>query len=100
MDDYFQESGRAGRSGEFATSTIFWKPIDTSFKKDSTKSHDVELNSVRKYLERCDICRRCQLLEYFDSSIVKTLDRRDPLTCCDVCVEVHAPCVHKLSLTD
>ena len=34
VEDYFQESGRAGRSGSFAKSTIFWKPVDAPLKKD------------------------------------------------------------------
>ena len=28
LDDYFQESGRAGRSGEQASSIVFWCPPD------------------------------------------------------------------------
>ena len=28
LDDYFQECGRAGRSGEQAFSTVFWCPPD------------------------------------------------------------------------
>ncbi len=28
IENYFQESGRAGRSGAIAKSTIFWKPVD------------------------------------------------------------------------
>ena len=30
LEDYFQESGRAGRSGGDAVSTIYWKPVDSS----------------------------------------------------------------------
>lgn len=51
LDDYFQESGRAGPSGDFATSTVYWCPIDAPLRKDSSKPHDVEVNLVRKYLE-------------------------------------------------
>ena len=28
LEDYFQESGRAGRNGEDAVSTVYWKPVD------------------------------------------------------------------------
>ena len=28
IDDYFQESGRGVRSGDYARSVVFWKPID------------------------------------------------------------------------
>ena len=34
LDDYFQELGRAGRSGASATSTVYWQPIDAPLKKD------------------------------------------------------------------
>ena len=34
IDDYFQESGRSGRSGDHATSVIYWKPIDAPSRKD------------------------------------------------------------------
>lgn len=45
-------------------------------------------------------CRRCQLIDYFDCSLVKTLPRQDPLTCCDVCVQIHTPELQKLMLDD
>ena len=33
LDDYFQESGRAGCSGDFATSTVYWRPIDAPLRR-------------------------------------------------------------------
>ena len=30
LEDYFQESGRGGRSGGDAESTIYWTPVDLS----------------------------------------------------------------------
>ena len=40
LDDYLQESGRAGRSGEQAKSIIFWKPADAPLHPDlSTPSN-------------------------------------------------------------
>lgn len=36
IDDYFQESGRAGRTGELSVSTVFWSPPDVSLRKDTT----------------------------------------------------------------
>lgn len=76
LDDYFQESGRAGRSSASATSTVYWQPIDAPLRKDSNKPHDVEVNLVRSYLENCEGCRRCQLIDYFDCSLVKSLRSR------------------------
>ena len=36
IDDYFQESGRGGRSGDYACSIVFWKPLDCPVKKEPT----------------------------------------------------------------
>ena len=73
IEDYFQESGRAGRSGELATSTIFWKPQDAPLRKDLSDPRAVEVAAVRKYLEDKDTCRRVQLLRYFDSALLCSL---------------------------
>ena len=34
LDDYFQESGRAGRGGKQSTSTIYWAPSDIPARQD------------------------------------------------------------------
>ena len=85
IDDYFQESGRGGRSGEQAKSTVFWKPADAPLRKDQTIPGNVELATIRRYLENTSECRRVQLLRYFNPVLIKTLHHRDPLLCCDVC---------------
>ena len=33
IDDFIQESGRAGRSGTQATSIVYWKPVDARVRK-------------------------------------------------------------------
>ena len=38
IDDFFQESGRAGRSGAQAKSVVYWKPSDAPLKRVLTKS--------------------------------------------------------------
>ncbi len=48
LEDYFQESGRGGRSGEDAVSTIYWKPVDW---QQPTTTRDHELIAVRRYVE-------------------------------------------------
>ncbi len=49
LDDYFQESGRAGRSGEDSTSTIYWMPPRSS---QAVQDHrQAEVTAVRRYLE-------------------------------------------------
>ena len=80
LEDYFQESGRGGRSGEDAVSTIFWKPADCPVKKQPTTIRDHELITVRRYLENVTACRRKWLLEYFDVKLTMESSH-----CCDNC---------------
>ena len=88
IEDYYQELGRAGRSGAQAKSTIFWKPCEAPLRKNILSPRDAELAAVRHYLEDSDTCRRYQLLKYFDPSLISLLNERDPLLCCDVCTQL------------
>ena len=90
IDDYFQESGRAGRSGQQATSTIYWAPLDAPRRKDMSKAQAKEMAIMRRYLENTELCRRYFLLSYFDNTLANSLPRRDPLTCCDNCKNTHS----------
>ena len=69
IDDYFQESGRVGRSGDQAKSVIFWQPQDCPLKKDLSNPRDAEVAAVRRYVENCEECRRYQLISYFDPEL-------------------------------
>lgn len=80
IEDYFQESGRGGRSGERAVSTIFWKPRDCPVHKQLVTLRDRELLAVRRYLQNITYCRRQWLLEHFDVKASSVVDN-----CCDVC---------------
>ena len=71
IDDYFQESGRAGRSGGKSTSTIYWNPTDAPVRKDLSKPQDAEVAIVRRYIENVSVCRRFILLSYFDIDLAK-----------------------------
>ena len=51
IDDYFQASGRGGRSGCFARSIIFWRPTDCPLKQELISQRDPEIAAVRGYLE-------------------------------------------------
>ena len=82
IEDYFQESGRAGRSGEQAKSIVFWKAGDVPLRQDQSIPANVGLASVRHYVENTSECRRVQLLRYFDPQLITHHDR---LLCCDVC---------------
>lgn len=93
IEDYFQESGRGGRSGGdavstvywkprdcpvhkkpatlrdhelIAVSTVYWKPCDCPVRKKSVTLRDHELIAVRRYLENSKLCRRVWLLDHFD----------------------------------
>ena len=83
IDDYFQESGRSGRSGDNARSVVFWKPSDCPVKKEPKCLHDREVIDVRKYLENTTVCRRKWLLDFFAPGCATPGD--DKLLCCDIC---------------
>ena len=83
IDDYFQESGRGGRSGKEAISIIYWRPADCPRKEKLQTTRDSEILAVREYLENVTQCRRKWLLQYFDPSCAVV--GINPHTCCDVC---------------
>ena len=83
IDDYFQESGRGGRSGGDAKSIIYWKPADCPYKREPVTTRDHEVNAVRRYVQNTTDCRRRWLLEYFDH--LCTLPSKDSKRCCDIC---------------
>ena len=70
-DDYAQESGRGGRSGDDAKSVIYWSPADCPLRKEPKTVCDHEVNAVRRYLENNTVCRRQWLLDYFDPTCTK-----------------------------
>lgn len=39
IEDYFQESGRACRTGDQAKSTIYWKPLDAPLRKNQSDTN-------------------------------------------------------------
>ena len=82
IDDYFQESGRGGRSGGNARSIVYWKPGDCPYKGEPMTARDHEVNAVRRYVENTTDCRRKRLLDYFNSSYA--LPGNTPSRCCDI----------------
>jgi len=83
IDDYFQESGRGGRSGENSMSVIFWKPADCPMRQQPTLQYEKEVNEVRRYVENSTECRRKLLLQHFDPANVNS--GTNGVNCCDVC---------------
>ena len=82
VEDYFQESGRGGRTGGNAMSTIYWKPADCPIRKQPVILRDHELIAVRRYVENVTVCRRKWLLDHFD---VQLGTRASTSRCCDNC---------------
>ena len=82
IEDYFQECGRAGRTGGQAKSTIYWRPSDAPLRRDMSDARNVEIAAVRHYFENNSECRRYQLLSYFGE---KLTNNRDRLLCFDTC---------------
>lgn len=85
LDDYLQESDRAGRTGEQATSTIYWCLSDAPKYKEPKNKRMEETLAVRSYLENTKECRRRQLLRYFDQSQEHANRETFNPLCCDVC---------------
>ena len=83
IEDYFQASGRGGRSGESAQSLIYWTPTDCPWTKNPSTLHQREVNQVRAYLDNSTVCRRKWLLEHFDPTSARPGE--NPAMCCDVC---------------
>jgi superfamily II DNA helicase RecQ len=83
IEDYFQASGRGGRSGDSAQSIVYWTPVDCPMRKEPSTLHHKEVNDIRRYLENTSVCRRKWLLDYFDPKNSKPED--NPTVCCDVC---------------
>ena len=85
IDDYFQESGRGGRSGEHARSVVYWRPTECPIRKELSSTRDHEVAAIRQYLQNETVCRRQWLLDYFEPSYASP--GKDPSTCCDVCAK-------------
>ena len=58
LDDNFQESGRGGRSGASAKSTIYWSKCDCPVRKELMTRQHHEAIAVRSYLENTTCYRQ------------------------------------------
>lgn len=88
LEDYSQESGRGGLTGEQAKSVVIWKPADAPLCQDQSIPANAEFAFVRHFLENSLECRRVLLLHYFDPAIARSLSSRDPLFCCNICAKI------------
>ena len=78
VDDYFQESGRAGRDGQCSTAIIYTYP-------GCLLGH--VSGDMKDYCRQEVECRRKQLLKHFPGSLdLHALDDA-PHNCCDLCMQ-------------
>lgn len=92
MENYFQESGRAGRDGNSATSTIFYRASDAARIRSLTNNQKIEinlkakknalLNEIMNYCEQKILCRRKIILNYFNDTHSQQSNENE---CCDNC---------------
>ena len=79
IQDYYQECGRAGRSGEQAKSVIlYWIPADALLRKNLGNPTNAEIAAIRHFLENTRECCCDQLLRYFDASSSSYAAEQDP----------------------
>ena len=78
MEHYLQETGRAGRNGQFATATMYFNSNDIAANVEGMD--DSMRNLCRNQGEEC---RRKLILNYFTFSVEQS---EQPLhLCCDIC---------------
>ena len=81
IEDYYQQTGRAGRDGRPSLCVLFWSNSDVQMHHNMKISQPVT-DIVRKFCVDTTTCRRRRLLDHFDEQS----DEKCQQEKCDVCL--------------
>jgi len=78
INDYMQESGRAGRKLQKSEAVLYWEPRDIGNNIDGMTTE------MREYCKCDDICLRQQILAFYGYQPSPSVEL---CRCCSVCVQ-------------